>query len=72
MDIAAYLKKHNLTQEQFAQSFKPKVSQGLVWQWINGRTQITAERAVEIETITGGQIKRQELRPDLYRKERAA
>jgi DNA-binding transcriptional regulator YdaS (Cro superfamily) len=28
--------------------------------------QVPAERAVQIEQITGGKVKRQELRPDLY------
>lgn len=64
MDIKAYLEKHQLSQEQFAKQIG--VSQGLVWQWIEGRTRITAERAVEIEKKTEGEITRHALRPDLY------
>lgn len=65
MQIAAYLKKHNISQEAFAKSLG--VSKGLVWQWLNGRTAITGERAVQIERITNGAIKRQHLLPELYR-----
>lgn len=42
------------------------VSQGLVWQWLNGRTKVTAEKAIEIEKATDGQVTRHDLRPDLY------
>lgn len=70
MDIKAYLGKHQLSQEQFAKQIG--VSQGLVWQWIEGRTRITAERAVEIEDKTDGEITRQALRPDLYGEAKAA
>lgn len=70
--LQSYLEKHGLSQEDFAQKFTPRVSQGLVWQWLQWLedpkkgTRITAERAKEIETITQGQVTRHELRPDLY------
>lgn len=64
MDISAYLTEKELSQEAFAKQIG--VSQGLVWQWISGKTRITAERAVEIEQKTGGEIARHDLRPDLY------
>jgi DNA-binding transcriptional regulator YdaS (Cro superfamily) len=67
MDISGYLEKHELSQEQFAKQIG--VSQGLVWQWLNGHTRITAEKAVEIEKKTKGEIKRHALRPDLFAKE---
>lgn len=70
VDIKAYLKKHKLSQEVFADQVG--VSQGLVWQWLDGRTRITAERAIEIEDKTDGEITRHDLRPDLYPKVRAA
>lgn len=66
MDIRAYLLKHDLTQEEFAELLD--VSPGLVWQWLHGRTAITAERAKQIEERTGGKIKRRELRPDVFGK----
>lgn len=70
MDICAYMAKHDLSQEQFAKLIG--VSQGAVWQWLNGRSQITGERAVEIEEKTAGEVRRQDLRPDLFAKARAA
>lgn len=70
MNIQAYLRKHTLTQEDFAQ--KLGCSQGLIWQWINGRTRITAEWAKEIERKTKGEVPRHELRPDIFDKQIAA
>lgn len=45
------------------------VSQGLVWQWLHGKTRVTAERALQIEAVTGGVVTRSDLRPDLYPRE---
>lgn len=70
MNIPAYLKEHDLSQEAFANMLG--VSPGLVWQWLDGRTRITAERAREIERKTRGAIKRHDLRPDIFDRERAA
>lgn len=39
-------------------------SQGTVGHWIAGTVRIPAERAVEVERLTG--VSRSELRPDLY------
>lgn len=64
MDLRTYIEKLSGGQTEFAR--KLGVSQGLVWQWLDGRTRVTAERAVEIETATAGEVTRQELRPDLY------
>lgn len=64
MDIQSYLKKHRLSQEQFAR--KLEVTQGAVWQWINGRANVSPQMAKKIEKATRGQIKRHELRPDVY------
>ena len=74
MNIPQYLEKHRMSQEAFAKLVG--VSQGLVWQWLKWLknrkqgTQITAERAKQIEAKTNGEIQRAELRPDLW--ERAA
>lgn len=65
MTLQSYLKKHQISQEAFAKSLG--VSKGLVWQWLNGRTEITGRWAVEIERVTQGEIKRQQIRPELYR-----
>lgn len=70
MRISEYLERHNLSQLDFARRLG--VSQGLVWQWMEGRTKVTAERALQIEKHTDGEVTRHELRPDLYQAEQAA
>lgn len=76
--LQAYLDKHEITQEQFGKMFKPTVTQGAVWQWLQWLddpkrgARITAERAKDIERVTGGEVKFHELRPDLFEKEAAA
>ena len=73
--LQEFLDKHGITQEQFGQMFKPTVTQGSVWQWLQWLanpkkgTRITAERANEIEEVTRGEVKRHQLRPDLYKRE---
>lgn len=66
MDIETYLKHKGISQAEFAKHMG--VTQGAVWQWISGESRITAERALEIEKKTGGEITRQELRADLFGK----
>lgn len=66
MNLKTYLKKTKTTQQALADALG--VTQGLVSQWINGVTPITGEQAVKIEEKTQGQVTREELRPDLYRK----
>lgn len=68
--IQVYMEKHKLSQEAFADRIG--VSQGLVWQWLNGKTKITAERARDIEEITKGELTLVALRPDLFAPARAA
>lgn len=38
----------------------------LVWQWVNGKTRITAERAKQIEEATQGAVNRRDVRPDIF------
>ncbi|MGH8158396.1 MAG: transcriptional regulator [Rhodanobacter sp.] len=42
------------------------VSQGLVWQWCNGRLKVPAERCQGIEQATEGAVTRYDLRPDVF------
>lgn len=68
MDIPTYRKKKELSQQAFAELLTESGSpatQGLVSQWERGTT-IPAERAVEIERATGGEVSRSDLRPDLW------
>ena len=64
MDLRDYLSQHGLSQAAFGERLD--VSQGLVWQWLNGRTKITPERAIEIEALTQQKVTRAELRPDIF------
>jgi len=56
--------KHGLSQKNFGELIG--VSQGLVHQWLDGKTQITGDRARDIEKLTNGEVTRMELRPDLF------
>ncbi len=64
MNISDYLQNNAISTSKLAKQLG--VSQGLVSQWITGRTRITAEKAVLIEEKTGGMINRHDLRPDLW------
>lgn len=70
MDIPQYLEKSGIHQAEFARRLG--VSPGLVWQWLNGETKITAERAVQIEEATGGDVTCEDVRPDLFCREKRA
>lgn len=41
------------------------VTPGLVSQWSSGRTRVSAERCIEIERITSGAVRCEDLRPDI-------
>lgn len=62
MDLKTYLE--GCSQSDLAERLG--VTQGAVWQWVNGKTRITAERAIEIDLVTGGVVSRHELRPDVF------
>ena len=63
MDLKTYCKD---IETQTSLAGRMGVTQGLVWQWIEGVTRITAERAIQIERVTGGQVGKHELRPDVF------
>lgn len=42
------------------------VKQANVWHWLNKADRVPGEYVLAIETATGGQVTRHELRPDLY------
>lgn len=56
MRIDDYLRQNGLTQSAFAAKFDPPVSQGLVSQWLKGKTRITLDQALQISRLTGGQV----------------
>lgn len=56
MQLHSYLKQTGLSQGEFGQKLAPVASQGLVSQWIRGKTRITLDYALQIETATEGQV----------------
>lgn len=60
-----YLLRHGIAQADFGKRLKPRATQGLVSQWLHGKTKVTPERAIEIERITGGEVRCEDLRPDI-------
>ena len=66
MNLSAYLKRERLSYAAFAK--RVGVSSGLVWQWLNGYTAVSALKAKAIEEATDGAVKRHELRPDIFDK----
>lgn len=61
MHLKNYLKTARQIQSDFGQQLSPPVSQGLVSQWLRGRTRITLHYALQIKAATGGQVSPQEL-----------
>lgn len=68
MEIKDYLQDNGITQAGFAEQLG--VTQGLVNQWIRGKTRVTPERALQIERATAGGLRRERLRPDIFCAER--
>ena len=66
MDLHTYIQSTNL--RHFAESIG--VSKSYASRIVNGNRRVPAERVIEIESATGGQVTRHELRPDLYPKEK--
>lgn len=62
MNIHDYLKESNQTQMEFARLLG--VSQGTVGYWLHNKLP-TLERAIQIEKITGGKVRCEDLRPDV-------
>lgn len=62
--IKSYIKKHSLSQAAFGKQVG--VSQGMVWQWLNQQRPIGAKVAKRIDENTGGEIKKEKLRPDIF------
>ena len=61
--IADYRARHEfMTLEEFGRLFTPPVDKSTVLRWERGK--ITAERAVQVEAMTG--IPRSSLRPDIF------
>ena len=60
--LTSFRKEQDLTLEALGEALGVNKSTVLRWE----RDGVPAERAVEIEKVFGGKIKRQELRPDIF------
>jgi DNA-binding transcriptional regulator YdaS (Cro superfamily) len=56
MQLHSYLKETGISQGEFGQRLTPIASQGLVSQWIRGKTRITLAYALQIEEATDGKV----------------
>lgn len=66
MELRAYLEKNGISQEAFGKSLEKPVSQGLVWQWLEGRTNITIDHAKQIVRATSGEVTAHDLMPETF------
>lgn len=69
MNISDYRKSADLSQGDFAKKLTEagsKASQGLISQWESGAVKVPPDRWNVIEEITGGQVTRHDLRPDVF------
>lgn len=64
MTLREYLSLKGNTQAALAE--KLDVTQGFVSHWINGRSEIPAEKVIPIYKATNGVVTPFEMRPDLY------
>ena len=64
MNLKEWMTETGTTQLDLSQRIG--VTQGVVWQWVNGRARVPAERAVAIEKATEGKVRRTDLRPDIF------
>ena len=60
MDLEEFLKTRSWTQADLAARYDPPISQGLVSQWMRGRTRMTLEYALQTEAITEGMVSPQD------------
>jgi transcriptional regulator with XRE-family HTH domain len=69
MNISEYRASRGISQAEFAKQMTDSgfpATQGVVSMWERGEVSITAERCAQIERVTGGEISRRDLRPDLF------
>lgn len=69
MNLSDYRKSAELSQGDFAKQLTEagsKASQGLISQWESGAVKVPPDRWGVIEKITGGQVTRHDLRPDIF------
>ena len=62
--LRAYMARNRVTQRQLAGHLK--VTQGLIYQWLSGHRQVSAEKVLAVCEATDWQGTPHELRPDIY------
>lgn len=69
MNILDYRTKHGLSQQDFADLIslhgKP-ATQGLISQYETGEVKVTADRAIQFDLATNGEIPKSHYRPDYW------
>lgn len=73
MDLKTYLQQSDVTQAELARHmgrFGRTVTQGAISQWARGR--VPAERVIQLWKASGGRVLPEDVRPDLYPKDRVA
>lgn len=69
MNLAAYRKEKCLSQAKLAELLTAAgfpATQSLVSQWEAGHVVIPPERCAQVEQVTGGAVRREDLRPDVF------
>lgn len=61
MNLADYLSHQALSQQDFADLIG--VTQGMVYQWVRGKTPVSPAKSVLIEKVTQGVVGRKDLHP---------
>lgn len=66
MQLQQYLTDESISQASFGLMLSPGASQGLVSQWLSGKTRITLNYALQIQALSKGLVTPQECY-DLYK-----
>lgn len=66
MHLDEFLKEAGLSQADFGKKLNPPVSQGLVAQWVKGKTRITLSSALQIAILSNGNVTPQNC-ADMYK-----
>lgn len=56
MQLREWLERERITQDQLGARMCPPVSQGKVSHWLNGTRRVSLGEAIQINTMTGGDV----------------
>lgn len=60
MKLDVYLSEKKLSQNDLGGQLLPPVTQGLISQWLSGKTRITLDYALQIQQLSGGLVSPQD------------